>query len=51
VENKGHTVLTGQSSHKDLVEKSGQLRFLFDKSCLQSILFHTKIWPAAHFFH
>ena len=30
-------------------KKSGLRRILFDKSCLQHIFFHQKIWPAAHF--
>jgi len=42
IENKLHTALTGQSTHEDLVKKSGQRRILFDKSqaCLRRILFH-----------
>jgi len=40
VENNFRTALTGQSTDEDLVEKSGLRRILFDKSCLQRILFH-----------
>jgi len=36
------TALKGQSTHQDLVKKSGLLRILFDKSYLQHILFHKK---------
>jgi len=36
------TALTGQSTHEDLVKKSGLLRILFDNSCLRRILFHPK---------
>jgi len=42
VENKFSTALTGQSTHEDLVKKSGLRRILFDKSCLRRILFHKK---------
>jgi len=42
VENNFSTALTGQSSHEDLVKKSGLRRILFDKSCLRRILFHQK---------
>jgi len=42
VENNFLTALTGQSSHEDLVKKSGLRRILFDKSCLRRILFHQK---------
>jgi len=39
----GHaTGVTGQSNHDDLVKKSGLRRILFDKSCLQRILFRKK---------
>jgi len=34
--------LTGQSTHEDLVKKSGLRRILFYKSCLRRILFHKK---------
>jgi len=34
--------LTGQSTHEDLVKKSGLRRILFDRSCLRHILFHKK---------
>jgi len=40
VEKNFLTALTGQSTHEDSVKKSGLLRILFDKSCLQRILFH-----------
>jgi len=36
------TALTGESTHEDLVKKSGLRRILFDKSCLWRILFHQK---------
>ena len=39
VEKKFHTAFTGQSTHEDLVQKSGLPRISFDKSCLQRILF------------
>jgi len=42
VENKFSTALTGQSTHEELVKKSGPQRILFDKSCLRRILFHLK---------
>jgi len=42
VENNFLTALTGQSTHDDLVKKSGLRRILFDKSCLRRILFHKK---------
>jgi len=42
VENNFLTALTGQSTHQDLVKKSGLRRILFDKSCLQRISFHKK---------
>ena len=42
MENNFLTALTGQSSHEDLVKKSGLRRILFDKSCLRRILFHKK---------
>jgi len=32
VEKKLHTAFTGQSTHEDLVKKSGLRRILFDKS-------------------
>jgi len=37
-----HAAFTGQSTHEDLVKKSGLWRILFDKSCLRRILFHKK---------
>ena len=40
VENNFSTALPGQSTHEDLVKKSGLRRILFDKSCLRRILFH-----------
>jgi len=40
MENNFLTALTGQSTHQDLVKKSGLRRILFDKSCLRRILFH-----------
>jgi len=42
VENNFLTALTGQSTHQNLVKKSGLRRILFDMSCLQRILFHLK---------
>jgi len=42
VENNFLTALTGQSTHQDLVKKSGLRRILFDKTCLRRILFHKK---------
>jgi len=39
---KLHTAFTGQSSHEDLVKRSGLRRILFDKSCLRCILLHKK---------
>jgi len=39
---KLHTISIGQSTHWDLVKKSGLRRILFDRSCLQHILFHKK---------
>jgi len=37
-----HTISIGQSTHWDLVKKSGLRRVLFDRSCLQHILFYHK---------
>jgi len=42
VQNNFFTALTGQSTHEDLVKKSGLRHILFDKSCLRRILFHKK---------
>jgi len=42
VENNFLTALTGQSTHEDLVKKSGLRRILFDTSCLRHILFHKR---------
>jgi len=42
VENNFLTALTGQSTHEDIVKKSGLRRILFDKSYLRRILFHKK---------
>jgi len=42
VENNFLNALKGQSTHEKLVKKSGLRRILFDKSCLQRILFHEK---------
>jgi len=42
VEHNFLTALTGQSTHEDLVKKSGLRRNFFDKSCLRRILFHEK---------
>ena len=42
MENSFLTALTGQSTHEDLVQKSGLQHILFDKSCLRRILFHNK---------
>jgi len=42
MENNYLTALTGQSTHQDLVKKSGLRRILFHKSCLRRILFHKK---------
>jgi len=42
VKNKLHAISIGQITHWDLVKKSGLRRILFDKSCLQRILFHKK---------
>ena len=43
------TALTGQSTHQDLVKKSGLRRILFDKSCLRRILFHKNLACDAFF--
>jgi len=43
VAKKLHTAFTGQSTHEDLVKKSGLLRILFDKFCLRRILFHKNL--------
>jgi len=37
-----NTISIGQSTHYELVKKSGLRRILFDKSCLQCISFHKK---------
>jgi len=50
VENNFLTALTGQSTHQDLVKKSGLRRILFDKSCLRRILFHKNL-AATHSFN
>ena len=44
------TALTGQSTNEDQVKKFGLHRILFDKSCLQRILFHKKsgLWRIRH---
>jgi len=42
VENDFLTALTGQSTHEDLVEKSGLRRILFHESYLRRTLFHKK---------
>jgi len=42
VDDMSLTALTGQSTHEDLVKKSGLRRIYFDKSCLRRILFHQK---------
>jgi len=42
VKNNFLTALTGQSTHQDLVKKSGLRRILFDKCCLRRILFYKK---------
>jgi len=40
LENKLQTISIGQSTHQDLVTKSGLRRTMFDKSCLRRIFFH-----------
>jgi len=50
VEKNFPTALTGQSTHEDLIKKSGLRRIFFDESCLRRILFFKKIWPAAYSF-
>jgi hypothetical protein len=50
VENELHTISVGQTTHEDSLHKIGLRRILFDKSCLQRILSHQKIWPEEHFF-
>jgi len=40
VEKKLYTLFTEQSTHEDLVKKSGLWRILFHKSYLRRILFH-----------
>jgi len=42
VKNNFLTALTGQSTHEDLVKKSGLRRILSDNSCPRRILFHKK---------
>jgi len=49
VKSELHTISIRQTTHQDLVQKSGLRRILFDKSCLRHILFPKKIWPMAHF--
>jgi len=44
VKNRVHTISIGQSTHLDLLKKSGLLHILF------GALVSKKIWPAAHFF-
>jgi len=52
VENKLHGALTGQSTHEDLVKKSGLRRILFHKSCcLRRILFHKESGLWRFYFH
>ena len=48
MENEIHTILIGQTTHQDSGKKSGLSCILFDKSCMRHILFHAKMWPAAH---
>jgi len=50
VENNFLTALTGQSTHEDLVKKSGLRRIVFYKSCLRRILFHKKNLACVAFF-
>jgi len=50
VEKNLHTAFTGQSTHEDLVKKSGLRRVLLDKSCLRHILFHLKSGLGRMFF-
>jgi len=42
MENNFLSALIGQSTHQDLVKKSGLRPILFDKSCLRRILSHKK---------
>jgi len=49
VENNFLTALTGQSTHEDLVKKSGLQRISFDKSCLRRILLHKNLACGAFF--
>jgi len=42
VENKLHTALRGQSTHENLIKKSGLRRTLSDKSCLRRIFCHKR---------
>jgi len=42
VQKESHTTFTGQSTHQDLVKKSGLRRILFNKTCLRRISFHKK---------
>jgi len=50
VKNEIRTVSIGQSTHQDLVKKSGLQRILLHKSCLRRILF-LKILAFGAFFH
>jgi len=49
VENNFLAALTGQSTHEDLVQKSGLRRILFDKSCLRRIIFIQNLACGAFF--
>jgi len=49
VENKLPIALTGQSTHENLVNKSGLRRILFNKSCLRRTCF-IKILACGAFF-
>ena len=51
MENELPTALTGQSTHEELVKKSGLQRILFHKSFLRRILFHAKSGLRRIFFH
>ena len=50
MENELHTIAIGQSTHQDLVQKSGSQRI-----CMLILsaahIFPCRIWPAAHVFH
>jgi len=49
VKYKLHTISVGQSTHWELVKKSGLRRISFNKSCLRHILFHKNLAFGAFF--